>query len=257
MGECMWDDCREALRKLTKGKGMTLLVVRAYTQQLLYGLRHMEKCNVLHLDIKPDNILMSEDKTTVKYCDLGAATEVSQAEISGYIVSRSYRAPEIILGHAPHCSADTFSLGCTLFELFTGKVLASGKSNHDQLRKVMEFKGSMPPDVIKAGCFWRKHFDDNLIFKPDLEADARHASVEDSTNPLKLKIQKLKVQMEVFPKHQINDLFVERLGPERCKSSKPEDQKYVQKGAHFAALLEEMLALAPQSRIKPKQGLSH
>merc|ERR1712226_1105988 len=49
--ECMWDDCREALRKLTKGKGMSLSFLRPYTQQLLLGLRHMEKCGVLHGDI--------------------------------------------------------------------------------------------------------------------------------------------------------------------------------------------------------------
>merc|ERR1712039_170533 len=240
MGECMWDDCREALRKLTKGKGMTLLVVRAYTQQLLYGLRHMEKCNVLHLDIKPDNILMSEDKTTVKFCDLGAATEIDEAEISGYIVSRSYRAPEIILGHAPRSSADTFSLACTVYELFTGKHLAHGKSNHDQLRKYMEIKGSMPSDFIKSGMFWQKHFDEHLVFKPDLEADVRHSLAEDVANPLKLKIQKLRAQMEVFPKpkHQLKDFILDRIGPERLKCASLEDQQYVQRGTHFAELLE-------------------
>merc|ERR1712217_905116 len=156
-------------------------------------------------------------------------------------------------------TADTFSLACTVYELFTGAHLARGKSNHDQLRKYMEIKGSMPADFIKSGIFWQKHFDEHVVFKPDLVADIRHSSAEDVANPLKLKIQQLRAQMEVFPKpnHQLKDLILDRVGPERCKCSNLEDQQYVQRGTQFAELLEGMLALTPQSRSTPKELLCH
>eukprot|EP00971_Amphidinium_carterae_P006048 119119-Amphidinium_carterae.1 len=58
--ECLWDDVRSALKKLTKNKGFALQAVRAYTKQLLVGLRHLRQCQIVHADIKPDNILLSE-----------------------------------------------------------------------------------------------------------------------------------------------------------------------------------------------------
>lgn len=255
--ECLWDDCREALRKLTKGKGMSLAFVRPYSQQLLLGLRHMEKCSILHGDIKPDNILMSSDHTTVKFCDFGTATELENVEVNAYIMSRCYRAPEIIIGCKANTAADVFALGCTLYELFTGKCLAAGKGNHDQLRKTMELKGKLPNQMIKKGTLWRKHFDENFVFKPDADADPRHASAEESDGSLRLKIERLKAIMDTFPKTNIKDLVLERVGPERCKSASAEDQKYVQRGAQFAELINEMITLDPSSRLTPRNALAH
>merc|ERR1719157_39187 len=57
--ECMWDNLRVALKKYTKDKGMSLKAVRAYTRQLLVALRHVHRCDIIHADIKPDNILIS------------------------------------------------------------------------------------------------------------------------------------------------------------------------------------------------------
>eukprot|EP00930_Biecheleria_cincta_P004605 TRINITY_DN105520_c0_g1_i1.p1 TRINITY_DN105520_c0_g1~~TRINITY_DN105520_c0_g1_i1.p1 ORF type:complete len:430 (+),score=79.05 TRINITY_DN105520_c0_g1_i1:51-1292(+) len=251
--DCMWDDCREAIRKLTKGRGMTISSVRQYMSQLLLGLGHFEKCDILHADIKPDNILISADLKTVKFCDLGTAADVSSFEASPYIMSRAYRAPEIIVGCRPSTSADMFAMGCTMYEFFTGKVLASGKSNHDQLRKIMELKGNMPGAVIKEGTLWERHFDEKLQFKPDPEVDPKNTTSEDSsaTTPSGSRL------LEVFPKHSIKDLVVARIGPERCKSATPEDQKYVQRGKRFAALLEYMLSMDPSERPKAKDASAH
>merc|ERR1712107_618036 len=110
---------------------------------------------------------MSKDMNVVKICDLGTAAVVSEFEVSPYIMSRAYRAPEIIIGCSPSCAADVFAMGCTLFELFTAKVLASGHSNHGQLRLIMELKGKMPSALVKEGTLWKSHFDDNMTFKPE------------------------------------------------------------------------------------------
>ncbi|CAJ1386680.1 unnamed protein product [Effrenium voratum] len=163
--ECMWDNLRVALKKYTKDKGMSLQAVRAYTRQLLIALRHLHKCGIIHADIKPDNILISAGHNVVKICDLGSAMELTEVEPTPYLVSRFYRAPEIVLAARYSFSLDVFAMGCTLFELFTGKILFPGKTNNDMLRLFMEVKGKLPNKLIKSGTVWKNHFDENMDFK--------------------------------------------------------------------------------------------
>lgn len=72
----------------------------------------MRKANILHADLKPDNVLVSielssvftllandhqvnESRNVLKICDLGSASDAAENEITQYLVSRFYRAPEI------------------------------------------------------------------------------------------------------------------------------------------------------------------
>ena len=76
----------------------------------------MKQCGVLHADIKPDNILINKGHNVVKICDFGSAMFTGTNEITPYLVSRFYRAPEIILGlhygepYFPFSKANTGSL---------------------------------------------------------------------------------------------------------------------------------------------------
>ncbi len=78
--------------------GVSLQGVGLYACQLLCALAHVRACRVIHADLKPDNILVSANKARVKLCDLGSAMFVDGVETTPYLVSRYYRAPEIILG---------------------------------------------------------------------------------------------------------------------------------------------------------------
>jgi len=69
--------------------------VRSYSQQLLLALKLLKRCSIIHADIKPDNILVSENKLVLKLCDFGSAMHVGEIENTPYLVSRFYRAPEI------------------------------------------------------------------------------------------------------------------------------------------------------------------
>ena len=66
--------------------------------QMLMALHLMKQCGVLHADIKPDNILINRGHNVVKMCDFGSAMFTGNNELTPYLVSRFYRAPEIILG---------------------------------------------------------------------------------------------------------------------------------------------------------------
>lgn len=242
--ECMWDDLRAALKKYTKGKGMALQAIRAYTKQLIIGLRHMHKCGIIHADIKPDNILISEGHNIVKFCDLGTALEVKDVAVTPYLVSRFYRAPEIILGCEYSFPVDVFALGATLFELFTGKIIFNSKNNNDALKKIMEVKGKIPKNVIKKGMLWKTHFDENLDFKYE---DVDKYTKKEMTRT----ITDLRVTRDLF------DLLVERVGREKLTSEAKEDTQTIKRIKQFADLLHQMLAIDPEKRITANDALSH
>ena len=86
---------REVLKKFGKDIGINIKAVRIYAQQLLLALSLLVKCNLLHADIKPDNILVNDSKNVIKLCDLGSASDANENDITPYLVSRFYRAPEI------------------------------------------------------------------------------------------------------------------------------------------------------------------
>ncbi|KER21443.1 hypothetical protein T265_15093 [Opisthorchis viverrini] len=93
--ELMSMNLREVLKKYGRNIGLHIAAVRSYTQQILLALKLMRKCGILHADIKPDNILVNENKILLKLSDFGSASTIQDNEITPYLVSRFYRAPEI------------------------------------------------------------------------------------------------------------------------------------------------------------------
>ncbi|KAK1275215.1 Serine/threonine-protein kinase AFC2 [Acorus gramineus] len=161
--ESLHMNLREVLKKFGRNVGLNLAGVRAYAKQLFIALKHLRNCGVLHCDIKPDNMLVNEAKNVLKLCDFGNAMFVGKNEITPYLVSRFYRAPEIILGLPYDHPLDIWSVGCCLFELYAGKILFPGPSNNDMLRLHMELKGPFPKKMLRKVC--SRTFDlRNLLF---------------------------------------------------------------------------------------------
>lgn len=93
--ESMSMNLREVLKKYGRDVGLNIAAVRSYAHQMLLALKLLRKCNILHADIKPDNILVNENKITLKLSDFGSACSIQENEPTPYLVSRFYRAPEI------------------------------------------------------------------------------------------------------------------------------------------------------------------
>jgi serine/threonine-protein kinase PRP4 len=158
---------REVLKKFGRDRGIdNLKAIRAYAQQMFLGLSLMRKCNVLHADLKPDNILVNDSPhNLLKICDLGSASDATENEITPYLVSRFYRAPEIILGIPYDFAIDIWSIGCTLYELFTGKILFTGRTNNNMLRSIMECRGKFTTKMLRRAQFAHMHFDEMANFR--------------------------------------------------------------------------------------------
>ncbi|CAB1340618.1 unnamed protein product, partial [Coregonus sp. 'balchen'] len=179
---------REVLKKYGKDVGLHIKAVRSYTQQLFLALKLLKRCSILHADIKPDNILVNESKTILKLCDFGSASHVADNDITPYLVSRFYRAPEIIIGKPYDYSIDMWSVGCTLYELYTGKILFPGSSNNHMIKLAMDLKGKMPNKMIRKGLFKDQHFDHNLNFlyiEVDKVTEREKVTVMSTINPTK------------------------------------------------------------------------
>ncbi|XP_014847849.1 PREDICTED: serine/threonine-protein kinase PRP4 homolog isoform X1 [Poecilia mexicana] len=226
---------REVLKKYGKDVGLHIKAVRSYSQQLFLALKLLKRCNILHADIKPDNILVNESKTILKLCDFGSASHVADNDITPYLVSRFYRAPEIIIGKPYDYGIDMWSVGCTLYELYTGKILLPGSSNNHMLKLAMDLKGKMPNKMIRKGLFKDQHFDQNLNFlyiEVDKVTEREKVTVMSTMNPTK-------------------DLLAELIGGQRL----PEDQR--KKVMQLKDLLESTLMLDPAKRISINQALQH
>ncbi|KAH8379927.1 hypothetical protein KR009_008086 [Drosophila setifemur] len=84
---------------------------------LLRGLKSLHDRNLIHLDIKLDNVLISEDDETCKLADFGLVIDVDKANNHHATEGDSrYMAPEILQGHFSK-AADIFSLGIAMLEL--------------------------------------------------------------------------------------------------------------------------------------------
>jgi serine/threonine-protein kinase PRP4 len=101
----------------------------------------------------------------LKICDLGSASDASDNEITPYLVSRFYRAPEIILGMNYDFAIDIWSVGCTLYELYTGKILFTGRTNNQMLRSIMDCRGKFTTKILKRAQFAHLHFDELANFR--------------------------------------------------------------------------------------------
>merc|ERR1719324_900660 len=107
---------------------------------------------------------MTMSKQEVQICDFGAAALASEQVRTSYAQPRYYRAPEIILGAPYDCQIDVWSAGATIFEIATGRILFTGKTNNQMLRQMLDVCGAFPGKMVVEGEFSRKHFNINGDF---------------------------------------------------------------------------------------------
>ncbi|KAJ7562869.1 hypothetical protein O6H91_03G087100 [Diphasiastrum complanatum] len=139
----------------------TMPRLQCITRQCLEALDFLHGLGLIHCDLKPENILVkSYSRCEVKVIDLGSSCFQTD-HLCSYVQSRSYRAPEVILGLPYNQKIDIWSLGCILAELSSGNVLFQNDSLATLLARVIGILGPIDPDMLAKGHDTHKYFTKN------------------------------------------------------------------------------------------------
>ena len=130
--------------------------------QICSGLSALHAAGIIHKDLKPDNVLISNDGR-VTITDFGIASALSESEPESTVAAPisgtpAYMAPEQVLGYGRiDTRADLYAVGVILFQLFTGQLPFSGRSGvANSLARLYEapadpntVRPHLPPGIVK------------------------------------------------------------------------------------------------------------
>ncbi|XP_010554665.1 PREDICTED: dual specificity tyrosine-phosphorylation-regulated kinase 2-like isoform X2 [Tarenaya hassleriana] len=128
------------------------------TRQCLDALVYLHGLGIIHCDLKPENILIkSYRRCEIKIIDLGSSC-FRHDNLCLYVQSRSYRAPEVILGLPYDEKIDLWSLGCILAELCSGEVLFPNEDVATILARMVGILGPIDVEMLEKGQDTYKYF---------------------------------------------------------------------------------------------------
>jgi len=174
-------------------------------EQLVSAVIVAHKNNIIHRDIKPQNVLVKDDGT-VKITDFGIATAKDAVQLTStdtVMGSVHYLAPELARGEVASMQSDIYSLGIVFYELLTGNVPHTGeaavqiaiKHMREDIPSVREFNATIPQSI------------DNIVIKATVKSKAnRYLNCEDLLEDLKhcLDEKHLKDPVLIFEENRAN-----------------------------------------------------
>ncbi|KAM8776843.1 mitogen-activated protein kinase 12 isoform 3-T3 [Rhynchonycteris naso] len=120
------------LGKLMKHEKLSEDRIQFLVYQMLKGLKYIHAAGIIH-----------------RILDFGLARQ-ADSEMTGYVVTRWYRAPEVILNWMHYTqTVDIWSAGCIMAEMITGKTLFKGSDHLDQLKEILKVTGTPPDEFVQ------------------------------------------------------------------------------------------------------------
>ena len=122
--------------------------IKTYAYQLVKSMDHMHRNGIFHRDVKPENILITDD--CLKLADFGSCRGVSSEQpYTEYVSTRWYRAPECLLtdGYYDY-KMDMWGVGCVFFEMVSLFPLFPGANELDQIQKIHDVVGAPRPELL-------------------------------------------------------------------------------------------------------------
>jgi len=175
-------------------RGLPIGIVRDLLKQAIEGVNELSQRNIVHCDVKPENILIVSDNAVhdmvhagdtgnvasksanspqtesksnllgglqrekeIKLIDFGSACFEGETAHT-YIQSRFYRSPEVLVGLDYDSAIDMWSLGCVAAELFLGLPILPGVHEHDQISRICEMIGNIPDWMLDQGLKSKRYF---------------------------------------------------------------------------------------------------
>uniref|UniRef100_A0A452RDS6 mitogen-activated protein kinase n=2 Tax=Ursus TaxID=9639 RepID=A0A452RDS6_URSAM len=142
------------LGKLMKHEKLSEDRIQFLVYQMLKGLKYIHAAGVIHR-VSPGGAGSFLWRAGVGRAwplgilDFGLARQ-ADSEMTGYVVTRWYRAPEVILNWMRYTqTVDIWSAGCIMAEMITGKTLFKGSDHLDQLKEIMKVTGTPPADFVQ------------------------------------------------------------------------------------------------------------
>ncbi|GAB5361314.1 hypothetical protein AAMO2058_000702900 [Amorphochlora amoebiformis] len=135
--------------------------IRNIIYKILRAVKYLHSANVLHRDVKPGNILLNREDEEIKLCDFGLArgfADISKKShrrsLTHYVVTRYYRAPEVITASGYGQGVDIWALGCVFAEMLGQKVMFRGEDEKSQVIAYLRALGKQDKkdlDFVKKG----------------------------------------------------------------------------------------------------------
>lgn len=132
-------------------------LITCYSYQLLLGIIFCHTNGIIHLDLKPQNILVDESRC-LKIADFGSAKKITHNPTDrsfNTVCSLWYRDPEILLGQKKYSyHNDMWSIGCIISEIATKYILFDGESEKEQLELIFQLLGTPCIDSKESNLYW-------------------------------------------------------------------------------------------------------
>lgn len=210
--------------------------VRDISYQLLVSVKFLHDMKLSHTDLKPENMLFVNSDCNVSYnprqkrderevknsdmrlIDFGSAT-FDHEHHSTVVSTRHYRAPEVILELGWSYPCDMWSVGCIMFELYTGFTLFQTHENREHLAMMERILGPMPSHMTK------KTRKTKYFYKGKLDWDERSSAG--------------------------------RYVRENCKALKKYKRGDGETHELFFNLIEHLLEYEPDRRLSAKEAICH
>lgn len=187
-------DCTQLLKK-HQGP-LDESIAASIISQVLCALSYCHAQNVIHRDVKPDNIMLTPDSKCGYHAtliDFGYAARGKDNGLHDAAGTQEYMAPDMLVGSPKYdAKVDVWSCGATAFELMTGKppfgnAEACGGDIRKIARKIRSYKRSQDPEAeLSATEHWKKLSEEARDFlRKTLAADPdeRPTAVEAAAHP--------------------------------------------------------------------------
>jgi serine/threonine protein kinase/Flp pilus assembly protein TadD len=175
------EDLKSFIRRvgqLPVGKAISI------ASQVAEGLAEAHRLNVVHRDLKPQNIMIDRDGNA-RIMDFGVARSLKSQGITGagiMIGTPEYMSPEQVEGQEADPRADIYALGVILFEMLTGRVPFAGDT---PLSIAMKQKSEVPPDPIALNPQISEELGRLILRCLEKDREKRYARVEEVLSELK------------------------------------------------------------------------